>query len=249
MGLPSLSTPEKWDAITRRWVARSPEAGLGFPRHRRCYARTTPKASHVRQALPPRPPSQCQALCVCGRRRWRDNVGVMGSVQLLLIDEVHVLGEDRGAVLETVRLPPASAPASCVAGARGGGRRGLQVLRWWRLGEGRGANVNCACSAAHVASPSVRGLRGCVRVGDALCAGGQPHGRAHVCLVQFATVARAAWRTGGGNVRARITRVCVAGFCASLRGSRVRERSRSPSVCRPWWSSTTGPPVGCAPSP
>jgi ATP-dependent DNA helicase HFM1/MER3 len=35
-------------------------------------------------------------------RRWRDNVGLIAQIELLCIDEVHLLGEDRGAVLEAV---------------------------------------------------------------------------------------------------------------------------------------------------
>jgi ATP-dependent DNA helicase HFM1/MER3 len=35
-------------------------------------------------------------------RMWRDNVFLLGLIDLLLLDEIHHLGEDRGAVLETV---------------------------------------------------------------------------------------------------------------------------------------------------
>ncbi len=35
-------------------------------------------------------------------RMWRDHVFLMGAIDLLLIDEIHHLGEDRGPVLEMV---------------------------------------------------------------------------------------------------------------------------------------------------
>ncbi len=35
-------------------------------------------------------------------RSWKDNVALIGQVSLLLIDEVHMLDEDRGGVLEAV---------------------------------------------------------------------------------------------------------------------------------------------------
>jgi ATP-dependent DNA helicase HFM1/MER3 len=35
-------------------------------------------------------------------RSWRNHLYLLGSIDLLLIDEIHHLGEDRGAVLETV---------------------------------------------------------------------------------------------------------------------------------------------------
>ncbi|RYH08475.1 DEAD/DEAH box helicase [archaeon] len=35
-------------------------------------------------------------------RMWRDNVFLLGLIDLLLLDEIHHLGEERGAVLETV---------------------------------------------------------------------------------------------------------------------------------------------------
>lgn len=47
----SITTPEKWDSITRRWV---------------------------------------------------DNIAIMGQFAVVLIDEVHTVGEERGAALEAV---------------------------------------------------------------------------------------------------------------------------------------------------
>lgn len=35
-------------------------------------------------------------------RMWRDNIFVLGQIDLLMLDEIHHLGEDRGAILETV---------------------------------------------------------------------------------------------------------------------------------------------------
>lgn len=35
-------------------------------------------------------------------RYWRENVFILGEINLFLIDEIHHLGEERGAVLETV---------------------------------------------------------------------------------------------------------------------------------------------------
>lgn len=35
-------------------------------------------------------------------RRWKDNQALIGQVALLLLDEVHMLNDDRGAVLEAV---------------------------------------------------------------------------------------------------------------------------------------------------
>lgn len=35
-------------------------------------------------------------------RAWRDHIFLFGAVDLLLIDEIHHLGEDRGSALETV---------------------------------------------------------------------------------------------------------------------------------------------------
>lgn len=43
-------------------------------------------------------------------RRWRDNVAIMGQFSLILIDEVHTVGEERGAALEAVRHPPLAFP-------------------------------------------------------------------------------------------------------------------------------------------
>ncbi len=38
----------------------------------------------------------------CLTRSWRDHVFLLGTIDLLLIDEVHHLGEERGATLESV---------------------------------------------------------------------------------------------------------------------------------------------------
>lgn len=35
-------------------------------------------------------------------RRWRDNRGLLGQISLVMIDEVHLLNEDRGATLEAI---------------------------------------------------------------------------------------------------------------------------------------------------
>lgn len=35
-------------------------------------------------------------------RQWRDNVAVVNTMALLLVDEVHLVGEPRGATLEAV---------------------------------------------------------------------------------------------------------------------------------------------------
>eukprot|EP00981_Chlorochromonas_danica_P001931 scaffold398_cov177-Ochromonas_danica.AAC.30 len=35
-------------------------------------------------------------------RMWRDNIFLLGLIDLLMLDEIHHLGEDRGAILETV---------------------------------------------------------------------------------------------------------------------------------------------------
>ncbi len=57
----------------------------------RCGSRLSPCVGHV------------ATTASCTRYRWKDNVGILGSVALLLIDEVHVVGDERGAVLEAVR--------------------------------------------------------------------------------------------------------------------------------------------------
>ena len=35
-------------------------------------------------------------------RNWRKHVYLLGAINLLLLDEVHHIGEDRGAILEAV---------------------------------------------------------------------------------------------------------------------------------------------------
>ena len=37
--------------------------------------------------------------------RWADNIAIMGQFSVILIDEVHTVGEERGASLEAVTLP------------------------------------------------------------------------------------------------------------------------------------------------
>jgi ATP-dependent DNA helicase HFM1/MER3 len=52
-------------------------------------------------------------------RRWRDNVGLIGRISLVCIDEVHTLAEDRGAVLEAVVSRMRTVAASPLVTAKG----------------------------------------------------------------------------------------------------------------------------------
>jgi replicative superfamily II helicase len=47
-------------------------------------------------------------------RSWRDHVFLMGTIDLLLVDEIHHLGEDRGPVLEMVIVRMRIITATCV---------------------------------------------------------------------------------------------------------------------------------------
>jgi len=61
-------------------------------------------------------------------RRWRDHRELIGQVELLCVDEVHLLGEDRGATLEAVVTRMRTVSASDEVRARGWPGARLRVI-------------------------------------------------------------------------------------------------------------------------
>ena len=68
-----ITTPEKWDSMTRQWSERGSLMVNAAPA----------AVPSVRGSTIPEP-------------RWR----AQDTIELVLVDEIHMLGDDRGAVLE-----------------------------------------------------------------------------------------------------------------------------------------------------